>query len=69
MSSCRATNAKADARLIAAAPELLAALTECLEAETRRRVDLKDGAPASQYTDARIARIRAAIKRATGGEP
>jgi hypothetical protein len=45
---------------------LLAAARECLEAEERRRADLKPGAPASQYSDARIARIRAAIAKAEG---
>lgn len=59
----------ADARLIAAAPELLAALKECLESEERRRRDLKDGSPASSYSDARLARVRAAIAKAEGREP
>lgn len=50
-------------RLIA---ELLAAARECLEAEEARRKDLKDGAPASRYSDERIARVKAAIAKAEG---
>ena len=46
--------------------DLLAALEECRDAETRRRADLKPGAPATQYTDDRLARINAAIAHATG---
>jgi len=59
---------RANARLIAAAPEMLDALKECLKCELARRADLKTGAPASQYSDARIARVQAAIAKATGAE-
>lgn len=54
----------ADARLIAAAPELLAACRVCLEAERRRAADLQPRSPASAYTQDRIARIEAAIAKA-----
>ena len=56
----------ANAHLIAAAPDLYEALEECLNAEMARRKKLKDGAPASEYSDARIARIRAALSKARG---
>lgn len=46
--------------------DLLAALEECRDAETKRRADLKPGAPATQYTEARLARINTAIAHATG---
>lgn len=56
----------ANAHLISAAPDLYEALEECLNAEMARRKKLKDGAPASEYSDARIARIRAALAKARG---
>jgi len=56
----------ANAHLVEASPDLLAALKECLESEERRRTSLKDGAPASAYSDARLARVRAAIAKAEG---
>lgn len=59
---------QANAHLIAAAPDLYKALEECLNAEMARRKKLKDGAPASEYSDARIARIRAALAKARGGK-
>lgn len=56
----------ADGNLIAAAPDMYEALEECLNAEMARRKKLKDGAPASEYSDARIGRIRAALAKARG---
>lgn len=67
-----------DTRLFSATPEVAelvvqavnsihamrAALVECLDSEERRRRDLKDGSPASTYSDARLARVRAAIAAA-----
>lgn len=61
-------NQEANAHLIAAAPDLLAVVEECLESEERRRRELKDGSPASTYSDARLGRIRAAIAKARGGK-
>lgn len=58
--------AAADAHLLAAAPDLLAVLKECLESEERRRRHLEDGSPASTYSDVRLARVRAAIAKAEG---
>lgn len=58
---------EANARLIAAAPDLLAVVQDCLESEERRRRDLRDGSPASSYSDARLTRLRAAIAKARGG--
>jgi len=55
--------ALANARLIAEAPAMLEALRRCLHAEEQRRKKLKDGAPASTYTDARLAEIRAILSR------
>ena len=46
--------------------DLLEALLECRDAEMRRRENLKPGAPATTYTEARLARVNAAIARATG---
>ena len=59
---------KANAALIAAAPELLAAAKECLKLEKARRKDLKNAAlsPAAQFCDKRIAKIQAAIDKAEG---
>lgn len=59
-------NDEDDARLIAAAPDLLAALQTCLTAEEERRATLKPGAPATTYTENRIELIRAAIAKAEG---
>jgi hypothetical protein len=61
--------AAANARLIAAAPDMLAALRMCRDAERERRAKLLPGAPATTYTDARIAVIYAAIVKATGSAP
>lgn len=55
-------NPVADARLIAAAPELLAACRELVE---RHDANLPDGV---QFTDL-VAAARAAIAKATGGQP
>jgi hypothetical protein len=52
-----------------AAPDLLAACEECLDAEERRAAALTPGAPASTYTAQRIARLRAAIAKARTAEP
>src|SRR5690554_5107924 len=57
---------KANARLIAAAPELLEVIEICLKAERERRAKLLPGAPATTYTQARIDKIEAAIAKATG---
>lgn len=59
---------KANATLIAAAPELLAAAKECLKLERDRRNDLKNAAlsPAARFCDKRIAKIQAAINKAEG---
>jgi hypothetical protein len=57
---------EANARLIAAAPTMLAALKECRDAEMKRRAKLKPGAPATTYTEARLERINAAISLACG---
>lgn len=57
---------RANAALISAAPDLLVALKECLDAELARRQKLLPGAPATTYCEARIARIRAAIAKAEG---
>jgi hypothetical protein len=56
----------ANARLIAAAPTMLEALKECRDAEMKRRADLKDNAPPPTYTEARLARVNAAIALAEG---
>lgn len=58
--SCFRDNRAADRRLIAAAPELLAALTEL------ERVTLDVGTPREQY-EAAFSSARAAIAKATGG--
>lgn len=57
---------EANAHLIAAAPEMLATLRECLKAEEQRARKLLPGAPASTYSAARLARVRAAIAKAEG---
>lgn len=57
--------ATANGRLIAAAPALYEALKECLDSELRRRKKLKPGAPATTYSEARIARVRAALEQAS----
>lgn len=53
-----------DAAFAALAPEMLAALKECLAAEKERRAKLKPGAPATTYTEARIAKIESVIAKA-----
>lgn len=55
-----------DARLIAAAPDLLEAVQVCLKAEKERCKNLLPGAPATTYCDKRIAMIEATIAKATG---
>ena len=50
-----------DADILRAAPTMLAALKTCLAAETERRASLKPGAPATTYTEARIAQITEAL--------
>ncbi len=40
---------------------LEASVRECIEAEEARRKNLKPGAPATTYTEARLARLRAAL--------
>lgn len=57
---------ESDMRLIAAAPELLEAVNICLAAELARQKRLLPNAPATTYTEDRIAKIRAAIAKATG---
>ncbi|MFG1304208.1 hypothetical protein V5F34_08715 [Xanthobacter autotrophicus] len=61
--------AEANAHLISAAPDMLEALKECLDAELARRQKLLPGAPATTYCEARIAKIRAAIAKAEGRAP
>ena len=58
----------ANAHLIAAAPDLLEAAQTCLDAERKRRAKLLPGAPATTYTEKRIAALEAAIAKATGEE-
>lgn len=58
----------ANARLIAAAPDLLEAVKVCLKAEQERRKKLLPGAPATTYCDNRIAMLEAAIAKATGAD-
>jgi len=58
----------ANANLFTAAPDLLNALKVCREAETERRAKLLPGAPATTYTEKRLALIDAAIAKAEGGE-
>lgn len=58
-----------DRDLCLAAPDMLEALKECLDAELRRREKLLPGAPATTYCEARIAKIRAAIAKAEGRTP
>ncbi|MBY3055054.1 hypothetical protein HF263_03040 [Rhizobium leguminosarum] len=48
------------------APDLLTAVKICLQAELERRQTLKLGAPATTYTEKRIAMLRAAIAAAEG---
>lgn len=55
-----------DARLIAAAPDLLEAIKVCLKAEKERIKKLLPGAPATTYCEKRISIIEAAIAKATG---
>jgi hypothetical protein len=59
---------KADAahivKCVNAHDALLEAVRICLRAEKERRAKLKDGAPASTYTDARIAKIQAVLAAA-----
>ncbi|GEM_PF-2547941 len=53
----------ANARLIAAAPELLEVIRICLDAELARKKKLLPGAPATTYTQARIDRINAVLTK------
>jgi hypothetical protein len=53
-------------RLMGAALDMLEACRICLKAERERAAKLLPGAPARTYTDARIAKIEAAIAKATG---
>ena len=55
-----------DARLMAAAPELLDAVRICLDAEHERRKKLLPNAPATTYCEKRIAMLEAALFTATG---
>ncbi|MGA0564135.1 hypothetical protein ACO2RV_16950 [Ancylobacter sp. VNQ12] len=57
---------EANAGLISAAKDLLAAAKECLDAEQKRAKKLLPGAPASTYCAARLERIQAAIAKAEG---
>ncbi|MDX8537043.1 hypothetical protein RFM23_05325 [Mesorhizobium abyssinicae] len=57
---------RANARLIAAAPDLLEVVKICLKAEQERREKLLPNAPATTYCEARIAAIEAAIAKAGG---
>lgn len=53
-------------QLLAENERLREAVEVCLAAERRRRAKLKSGAPASEYTDARIAALEAALQHKTG---
>lgn len=64
----RADERQANACLIAAGPEMLAALIECKDAEMRRQAKLKPGAPAHTYSEERLKRVSFAIAKATGAE-
>lgn len=55
-----------DVNLLKAASDLLAVARECLAAEQERRNRLTPGAPATTYTEKRIAAIEAAIAKAEG---
>ncbi len=58
--------AKANTNLIAAAPDLLAALEKIVFDEERRRKDLRHNSPAAKFCDARLDAARAAIAKARG---
>lgn len=63
---------EADARLIAAAPELLAALESASGYLLNAKIDLETGAPkrtAIKTIEGGLARVRAAIVKAEGGAP
>lgn len=59
---------EANARLIAAAPELLDALTQIVECEKRRAADLRhrEAWKLVKFSEGRIAQAEAAIAKATG---
>lgn len=50
-------------RTLAAAPELLDVVRICLKAERERREKLLPGAPATTYTEDRIAKIEAVLAK------
>lgn len=52
------------ANVAAAAPDLLDALTNIVVDEEKRRKSLRTNSPAAQFSDARLAKARAAIDRA-----
>jgi hypothetical protein len=60
--------AAANARLIAAAPELLEAVQICLKAEYERSKDLLPNAPASRYTEKRISFIESVLAKVNGSQ-
>ncbi len=64
----RAGEQEANARLIAAAPELLAALQDLAEWGSGAGWTMPGPGPAKSRADV-LARARAAIAKATGGEP
>lgn len=61
-------NSRANAHLIAAAPDLLEILKKCLRDELARRRNLKTKSVAGGYADVRIEQIRAAIARAEASQ-
>lgn len=55
---------RANTKACAAVPALLGAAVTCLHAERERRKKLKPGAPATTYTEERIAETEAALRLA-----
>lgn len=56
---------QANAKLIAAAPDLLEALIDILKDEKRRQKELNTGSPAFRFASERIQKAQQAIKKAT----
>lgn len=57
---------KADADLIAAAPDMLEILEKCLKDELNRRNKLLNKSTAAAYSDARVEKMKAVIAKAKG---
>lgn len=58
--------AQANARLIAAAPDMLEILEKCLKDELNRRKKLLNKSTAAAYSDARVEKMKTAIAKAKG---